>query len=224
MADWSFEREYLPAPKSRQRVRVTASVTTPGAALNPRNFEHRQGDYYEVYTRENDVWFRRSHSATPPFEFDIAITSSGDVSYPWTYALPGGAFVLLYTKAAMDSYARTSYDTGKTFTAEALVIAGGVKPYGVVCPWDGTEIIAAYLTASGKIAAKKREAGELNYGAAYNLKDDGGAELVFEDDTFSFWWGFRSDSPLVGHFHLDGEAQTSTWVSWDCGVSWKRLT
>lgn len=224
MADWIFERDFLEAPRSRQRVRVTATVTTPGAALNPRNYQHPFGDYYETYIRAGDAWFRRAHSATPPFEFDVAVTSSGNISFPWAYALPRSGFVLLYTKAAMDSYARESYDQGRSWTAEALVISGGVKPYGAANPFDGTEIIAAYLTASGKIAARRRQVGELAYGAAYNLKDSTGTDLLFEDDTFSFWWGFRSDNPLVGHFHLDGEAQTSTWMSHDAGETWSRLT
>lgn len=224
MADWTFERDFLESPKSRQRVRVTASVTTPGGALFPRNFEHLFGDYYETYVRAGDAWVRRAHWATPPFEFDLPITSTGDVSYPWLYALPQGWLVLLYQRGAADCYARTSYDTGKTWTAEALVISGGTKPYGAVCPFDGTEVIAAFIAASGKISARKREVGELAYGTAYFLKDDTGTDILFEDDTFSFWWGYRSDNPLVGHFHIDGEAQTSTWMSHDCGVSWVRLT
>ena len=224
MADWTFERTSQLAPKSRQRVRVTATVTAPGDALNPRNFEHPFGAYYETYLRDGDIWVRRSHHATPPFEFNLQVTSTGDCSYPWLYAVTRTRLVLLFTRGGTDTWLAASDSEGKSWEAPTLSLAGAVKPFGSVCPFDGTEIIAGYVTATGKIAAKKREIGELAYGATYHFKDSAGVDLLFEDDTLSFWWGYRSDNPLIAHLHIDGETVTSTWMSHNCGVSWQRLT
>lgn len=224
MADWVFTRNALLAPKGRQRVRVLATLTTPGAALNPANFEHRLGSYYETYVRAGDVWFRRSHWAVPPFEFDFQVTVSGDAGYPRAYADHRGRFLLLFTKAGADTYLAASDAEGASWSTPAVAIAGGVKPYGAVNPFDGTELISAYLTASGKIGGKRRQVGELAYSSLFNFKDDTGTDLVFEDDTHSYWWGFESPNRLVGHFHIDGEATTSTWYSTDAGSTWTRAT
>lgn len=224
MADWVFTRNALLAPKGRQRVRVLATLATPGGQVFPRNYEHRFGSYYETYVRDGDVWFRRSHWATPPFEFDRVVTSSGTASYPWQYTDHRTRVWLLWTEAGADTYQAASDDEGFSWSAPVVAIAGGVKPYGAVNGFDGTELISAFLTASSKIGAKRRQVGELAYSAQFNLKDDAGVDLLFENDTHSYWWAYESPNRLVGHFLIQGEANTSTWWSSDAGATWTRAT
>lgn len=224
MADWVFTRDTLFAPKGRQRVRVLATLATPEAALNPRNYEHRFGSYYETYIRDGDAWFRRSHWAVPPFEFDRQVTSSGTASYPWQYVDHRTRVFLLWTEGGADTYQAASDDEGFTWGTPAVAIAGGVKPYGGVNSFDGTELISAYITATGKIGMKRRQVGDTAYSALFNLKDSAGADLLFEDDTHAYWWGYESPNRLVGHFHIDGESSTSTWFSTDAGATWTRVT
>jgi hypothetical protein len=223
VADWTFERDTLTAPKGRQRVRVTATLVAVEANLNPRNYEHPLGSYYETFIREGDVRFRRSHWAVPPFEFEVAVTATGTAGYPWAYTDHRTRVWLLWEDSG-DGYQAASDDEGFTWGAPAVAIAGGSKPYGAVNVFDGTEVISAFIAASGKIGMKRRQVGELAYGTLFHLKDDAGVDLLFEDDTHAYWWAYEAPNRLVGHFHLDGETDTSTWFSTDSGETWMRAT
>jgi hypothetical protein len=207
-------REVLYHPKSWQRVRVKGSVGTSTGA-NPRNYQDKYGSYYEVYIHDGDVWARRSYYASPPFAWEIQVTTSGDATYPWMYLLPWRRAVLLYTKAGTDTWVTYSDSEGESWEVPVLSIAGGIKAYGAVSPFDGTEIIAAFISATGKIGMRRRYAGAASYEAQVNIKDDGGVDLLFEDDTFSFWQGYEGPARWMLHAHIDGESDTSTWWSAD---------
>lgn len=208
-------RVTLLAPKDRQRVRVQGVVTTPGAGTWPRNYEERFGSYYETFVQSGDVRARRSYYASPPFAWEVQVTSSGDTSYPWMYLLPWRRAVLLYTKAGADTWITTSDDDAETWETPVLSIAGGTKAYGAVSPFDGTEIIAAFIAATGKIGMRRRYAGAATWEAQVNLKDDAGVDLFFADDTFAFWQGYEGPARWLFHGRIQGETATSTWWSAD---------
>ena len=223
MADWTFERDSQLAPKSRQRVRVAAAVVTPGAAVFPFNYEHRFGSYYETYVRANNVWFRRSHWATPPWEFDRVVTSTGDTSYSRIYTDHRTQVYLLYQRTGPNVYQRRSNDEGFSWEAEVLMLSGCSKPFGSVNPFDGTEIVAGFHGATSKIRAVRRQVGDTAYSAEFAVKDDAGADMLFEDDTFSFHWAYESPNRLVLVCHIDGETDISTHWSADSGATFKRI-
>lgn len=221
MADWTFERDYQFDPKSRQRVRVSATVTARGDRFYPRNYQFRLGQYYEVFVESGDLRVRRSHHATPPFAWTTVVTSSGTVSYPALYMHPRGHAILLYEDGS-DTYLSVSYDEALSWSTPAVAIANGTKPNGACNPFDASEIIAAFIVASGKISAQSREAGELSFGTAFFFQDDAAADLLFEDDTFGLYWGYVTHNPLMGVFHIQGETDISTWRSYDLGRTWSR--
>lgn len=222
MPDLVYSRNAIQGPKSRQTARLLAT-TTFAAGLHPRNAVFHFGTYYELHITDGDVHFRRSTYPTPPMVSLVAATSSGDASYPWAYLLPWRRIVLLYTKAGADIYVTFSDDEGETFETPALMISGGTKPYGAVCPFTGTELIAAYIAASGKIQALRRYAGAAAYETPFFLKDDGGVDLLFEDDTFSFWVAYEGSARWILHCVIQSEGSTSTWHSGDDGETWTRF-
>lgn len=221
MADWTFERDSQFAPKARQRVRVTATVSAVGNRRYPRNYQFRGGQYYEVFVESGDVRVRRSHVAVPPFAWTTVVSSSGTASYPWLYMHPRGHAILLYEDGG-DTLITLSYDEALSWSTPAVAIANGTKPAAACNQFDAAEIIAAFVVASGKISAQSREAGELNFGSAFFFKDDGGVDLLWEDDTFGLYWGYATHNPLMLHARAAGETSTSTWRSYDLGRTWLR--
>lgn len=222
MADWTFTRDYQFDPKSRQRVRVNATVSTPGTRQYPENYQFRLGQYYEVFVESGDLHVRRSHGATPPFAWDVKVTSTTDVSYPVVDMVPRGIVYLLYERTGPDVFRRWSYDEGLTWTAEEMAIAGGSKPKRATNPFDASEIEAAREAATGKIIGQIREAGEASFGAPFYFQDSTATDLLWEDDTFGLSWGYVTFNPLMLHAVADGETDTSTWRSFDGGRTWER--
>jgi len=222
MADWTFTRDSLFTPKARQRVRVTVTATTPGARQYPENYQFHGGQYFETFVESGDLHVRRSHSATPPFAWDLTVTSTADVSYPVLDMLPRGVVIVLYERVGPDVYRRLSYDEGLTWTDEELAIAGGSKPKRATNPFDGAEIEAAREAASGKIIGQIRESGEAAFGTPFYFKDSAAVDLLWEDDTFGLSWGYVTHNPLMLHAVADGETDTSTWRSYDGGRTWER--
>jgi hypothetical protein len=208
---------------TRQTSHLPCVQVSGASALYPRNFENRFGSYYEVFIRSGNVWFRRAYTASPPFAWEVAVTSDGAATYPWAYLLPWRRIVLLYVEGGgvLVTY---SDDEGQSWSAPVASIAGGTKPFGAVSPFDGTELIAAFIVASGKIQAYRRYAGAPDYGTPFFFKDDAGVDLLFEDDTFSFAWGFEGPARLLMHCHIDTEAGTATFWSSDDGQTWTRFT
>jgi hypothetical protein len=115
-----------------------------------------------------------------------------------------------------------SDDEGLTWADGGVVIAGGVKPFGTVNGFDGTEIVAAFVPATEKIAAVRRQVGELAYGTQFNFRD-ASADLLFENDTFSLAWGFESPNRLLLVCHIKGETQIATFWSADAGNTFTRI-
>lgn len=222
MADWTFERDYQFDPKSRQRVRVTATVTTPGPRQYPDNYQFYLGQYYEAFVEDGDLHVRRSHGATRPFAWNVKVTSSGDVSYPALDMSPRGIVTVLYERTGPDVFRRQSYDEGLTWTDETLAIAGGSQARRATNPFDASEIEAAWEAATGKIIGQIREAGEVDFGAPFYFQDGTATDLLWEDDAFGISWGYATFNPLMLHAHADGESTTSTWRSYDGGRTWTR--
>lgn len=222
MADWTFERDYVEGPLARQRVRVLATVQSPGPRQYPENLQVRWGQYYECFVEFGDLKVRRSHYASKPFAWTVTVTSSGDVSYPSLDMSPRGILTLIYERTGPDVFRRISYDEGLTWTDEAMAIAGGSKPKTVTNPFDASQIEAAFEAATGKIIGQIREAGEASFGTPFYFQDDAAADLLWEDDTFGLAWGYSTSNPLLLHAHADGETGTSTWRSFDSGRTWER--
>jgi len=212
------------AVHTRQTSHLPCIASGGPTALNPRNYEHRMGSYFETFIRNGDVWHRRSYAASPPFAWELPVTTTGDASFPWSYVLSWRRITLLYVRGAADTWITVSDDEGLTWETPTLSIAGGVKPYGVVCPYTGTEWIAAFVTATEKIGMRRRYGGAATFEAQVNLKDSAGADLLFENDTFAFWVGYENAARLMLHAHIKGESATSTWHSADDGATWARFT
>jgi len=198
-------------------------VTQRPTALYPRNYEDRFGSYYETFLRDSNVRFRRSFYTSPPFAWEVQVTTTADAAFPWAYILPWRRIVLLFERTGPNIYVSYSDSEGETWETPVLSIAGGSKPYGAVSPFDGTEIIAAFISATGKIGMRRRYAGAAAYEAQVNLKDNAGADLLFEDDTFSFWQAYEGPARWLLHAHIQGESATSTWWSGDDMTSLTRF-
>jgi hypothetical protein len=208
---------------TRQTSHLPCIQVSGASALYPRNYEQRFGSYYEVFVRSGNVRFRRSFFASPPFAWEVVATSSGAASFPWQYMLPWRRVVLLYEDSG-DVRITFSDDDGISWETPVLMVSGGTKPFGAVNPFDGTELVAAFIVASGKIQAYRRYAGANDYGTPFFLKDDGGVDLLFEDDTFAFTWGYEGPARLLMHCHIDGESGTATFWSADDGQTWTRFS
>lgn len=209
---------------TRQTSHLPCVVVEGAAAQYPRNYETRFGSYYETFVRDDDLWFRRSFYAGPPFAWELQVTTSGDVTHNWAYLLPWRRIVLLFEKAGADVYVTYSDDEGQTWEAPVVSISGGSHPFGLVCPFTGTEAIFAFIAATGKIHMKRRYAGADDYEVAVAIQDDASADLLFEDDDISFWVGYENPARWFAHLHPDGEAGTATFASADDGETWQRLT
>jgi len=210
------------AVHTRETSHLPVLVSGGPTALMPRNYEDKFGSYFETFIKDSNVRVRRSFYASPPFAWEVVVTNSGTASYPYVYELPWRRLILLFVDGGTDTWWAASDDSAETWTAPTLMIAGGTKPFGAVSPFDGTEVIAAFVAGSGKIQAYRRYAGAPTYGTPFFFKDDAGADLLFEDDTFSFAWGYENSARLLGHFHIQGESATSTWWSGDDSESWTR--
>jgi hypothetical protein len=209
---------------TRQTSHQSAVIVSQGpSALWPRNYQDKFGSYYETFVKNGDVRFRRSFYASPPFAWEVQVTTGGSCAAPWAYILPWRRIVLQFERAGSIEVCYSD-DDGETFTTPVPGISGATKPFGAVSPFDGTELQSAWVTASGKIQALRRYAGAAAYETPFFFKDSAGVDLVFEDDTHSYFWGYEGASRLIGHFHIDGESATSTWWSGDDGETWTRFS
>lgn len=213
----------MPVPvHTRQTSHLGVIVSAGPSALNPRNYEDKFGSYFEVFIKDGNVRARRSFYASPPFAWEVQVTSSGGCTYPWLYILPWRRAVLVCERAGSVEVAYSD-DEAETWSAPVAGIAGAQKPFGAVSPFDGTELQSAWVTASAKIQALRRYAGAGAYEAPFFFKDDGGVDLLFENDTHAYHWGYEGPARLIGHFHIQGESATSTWWSGDEGQTWTRF-
>ena len=203
------------AVHTRETSHLPVMVSGGPTALMPRNYEDKFGSYFETFIKDSNVRVRRSFYASPPFAWEVVVTSTGDCSYPWLYLLPWRRATLLFVRGGADTWVSYSDSDGESWEVPVLTIAGGTKPFGAVCPFTGTEVIAAYIAATGKIGMRRRYAGAAAFEAAMPLKDDAGADLLFEDDTFAFHVGYEGPGRWLLHAHILGETATSTWWSGD---------
>lgn len=213
----------MPVPvHTRQTSHLGVIVSRGPSALYPRNYQDRFGSYYETFIKNGDVRVRRSFYASPPFAWEVAVTSGGGCAAPWLYILPWRRIVLLFERAGSVEVTYSD-DSGETFTAPVAGISGGSKPFGAGDPFEGTELQSAFVAASGKIQALRRYAGAGAYETPFFFKDSSG-DLLFEDDTHSYHWAYEGSARLIGHFHIQGESATSTWWSASAGEDWTRFS
>lgn len=94
----------------------------------------------------------------------------------------------------------------------------------VKCSSLGTVIRAKWNDVDAKIYATLQYAGDATAGSSFKFKDNGGADLVFEDDTFGLSWSHDNSTRLLGSFHISGDTDISDWFSTDDGKTWQLLS
>ena len=223
---WVFTRDILQAPKSRQRVRLNATIP-PTIGESIWNAHWPEGCYSRVWIVTGSIYAAFAHGAVPPFEFEMVVITTGNASEPHIAVDPNGWLVIVYTRtvgAAKDTMRATSYDHGKTWTTPTVAIASGTHPI-VVCTPEGHTVVAAYV--AGKIWYTFQAAGDASPSAAAPVDDAAGADLLVTDNQFGLSRGFAHDSPWVLAVVVQGETGISEWISWDMegsAASFKRKT
>lgn len=218
MADWSFARFTLTAPKSRQRVRLGVTLTTT-VRRNPWNLEDRFGGYTMCHVAGGDIYVAHTSHAVPPYAYQVAVVEGGLCSEPRIAMDPRGWLHLIYTHAG-DVHKRVSWDEGQTFSEGEMAFSGASHPT-IAVGIDGTVIRAAYQ--GGKIIANVQAPGDAAPGSDFFFQDDASADLLVEDDTFHIQEAREGPGRLVLHVTIDGESATSDWWSADSGRSWVRI-
>lgn len=218
MADWSFARFTLAAPKSRQRVRLAVTATSPVGTRNPWNLEDRFGGYTMCHIAGGNVFVAHTSHAIPPYEFQVTATDTGDVSEPRIGMDPRGWLHLVYTRAG-SVYRKRSYDEGRTWTGGELAISGGSHPT-LAHSIDGTRFEAAYV--GGNLVGHLQAPGDAVPGADFTFKDSAAVNLSVENDTFHIQEARESPGRWVLHVTILSESATSDWMSLDA-KTWTRL-
>ena len=98
-------------------------------------------------------------------------------------------------------------------------IPGGIFPTSAVSPFDGTEIMAAFIPATLHIQARRRAAGEREWSEPFDLRDVHGY-MLFASDTFGIYQGFETPGRWVLHAKPLLHPLTQTFASTDDGETW----
>jgi hypothetical protein len=212
---WVFTRTILQAPKSRQRVRLNATIP-PTVGDSIWNTHWPEGHYSRAWIVSGSIYVGFAEGAVPPFEFTSAAITTGDATEPHVAVHPNGWLAVAYTRAGADVMRAVSYDHGKTFTAPTVAIAGGTHPVVHITP-EGMTVVAAYV--SGRIRYTFQAAGDASPSAATIVKDDTGADLLVTDNQFGLSRGYAHDSPWILAVMIQGEGEISEWLSWDLDSS-----
>jgi hypothetical protein len=216
MADWRYVRTNLYTPKSRQRVRLTATVQSPTTA-SLHNLTDRDGAYMRLAPDGSNLTFGHSPYGRPPFYTSGPIVELSRCSEGRFALQPRTRRLHLLCRNGADVAERTSDDFGVSWSSSSTVFSAATHP-DVSCSAWGTTLRAAYK--AGAITATQQRMGAATATAAANLKDDAGADLAVEDDVFRLhahpkgWW--------LLHVRISGEGTTSLWVSFDDGLTWTR--
>jgi hypothetical protein len=208
---WVFTRTILQAPKSRQRVRLNATIP-PTVGDSIWNAHWEEGHYSRAWIVSGSIYVGFAEGAVPPFEFTAAAITTGDATEPHIVVHPNGWLTVVYTRSGADVMRAVSYDHGRDFTVPAVAIAGGTHPV-VCCSPEGAIIVAAYV--SGKLTYTYQSAGDASPSAATIAKDDTGSDFTLTDNQFGLSRGYAADSPWVLACMKQGESDISEWESWD---------
>ena len=203
---------------------------------NPSNDHHYLwGDYLRVGTFTGNVMFSLSNASVPIGGFDtskVMVTSSGQDSDPRAvYDRTGaGRIVCVFCRTSggtSNVYQTISTDDGATWGTPVIVIASGRHPCPPSFDNDGVMIIAGVVGAVGgpcTISAKVQAPGDVSLSTAFTLKDQTGANLSVNDDTFGISMGKDSANRWIMAVCITGDTGISEWYSadWDART-WTRV-
>ena len=218
-----YNRSSITAPKSRQQIRLTATVAAP-AATDAANCEGPFGDFFQAWTQSANIWVAWAAHAALAFQFVNQIIAGG-ASEPHLCVTSRGWLLLVYTRdngdGTTDVMSCWSYDDGQTFDTPGVIIEGGKHGFCAVGLFD-TVAVAAYV--AGAIVCTIQEPGDATSGIPFHFQDDNHTDLAVADDQFSFQQGQENPAPWVLVCTISGESATSRWRSWDDGGTWQRAT
>jgi hypothetical protein len=192
--------------------------------VQPWNLQSGDARYHRCWTgSDGNIHYSGSQNATNDWEFadvtatDEAVCSEGRIAYDHR-----GILHLLYTYTSTDTEVRErlSWDDGATWSDPTLAITNGTHPT-ISVSQNGTILRAAYV--AGAITATRTSPNSLTGGTPFNFKDNAGVDLVVADDCFHLVEGYRLDAPWLLHVLIDGDTDTSDWISSNDGETWTRL-
>jgi len=99
-----------------------------------------------------------------------------------------------------------------------MAISAGTKP--LVRSKEGIRLEGAKV---GDNLTFNRFYGNADTPETFSAKDDTGALLSAEDDTFGFDFGTSPQNDLTLSFVVKGETSVSEWVSYEDGETFKRV-
>lgn len=212
------------APKTGQRIRLSAQIESPATFGGVFNLAHPDGLYARAFTRQGNVWFTRSDRAQPPYDFERAATATGDCSegvFAWD---PRGFVRLLFTKStgAPGVYEVRGYNYGNSWTGGSQLRAGATHP-DIVRDLEDGFLLRSYYRA-GSLWGVHQSPGNLIPLAEFEMEDDGGSPLAVQDDSHRiaqdgkgiYWLHVRLGVSTSLHFSSD---RGQTWAPTDGGVS-----
>jgi hypothetical protein len=212
------------APKTGQRIRLSAQIESPAVIGGVFNLCHEDGNIARAYTREGNVWFTRGDRAQPPYDFERAATATGDAfegCFAWD---PRGFVRLLYTKtgSAPGVYEIRGYNYGTSWTGGSQLRAQASHPDIVRDLVDGF-LLRSYYRA-GSLWGVHQAPGNITPLAEFEM-EDGAAPLAVADDSHriaqdasgQYWLHVRLDAAMDTTLHYSND-RGETWAPTDGGV------
>lgn len=202
---------------------VSWTFPTPAArAGNAWVMQDRYGCYHRCEKRAADIRYLRSDSSVPLPGWAVDVnTGIGaladprmDIDYRDQIHLVAGA------GGVSES---VSNDNGKTWESAGVALPSG-KHGTIACLREppGTIIRAAYN--AGKLIGTVQHGGDASPSAVFTFKDNTGADMLVEDDTFHLAFAFDGPQRIVMAVNILTETTVSDWQCWDGeGRTWTRI-
>ncbi len=194
---------------------------------SPWNLGHPWGRYHRVQLRNGNVYYDRSDFGVPrPYAItNVQVTDSGRDTDPRLIEDYRGLVRIVYSRTnnedGSDVWETVSSDDGATWGEAFMAIEGGRHPTIATDLRDGGIVRAAYV--AGALQATYQAAGDPSPSAPFVLRDETGAALSVQDDTFHLQPAYEGPSRWVLVVMIAGDTAPSDWVSADEGQTWERI-
>lgn len=202
---------------------TAADITGEGS--NPWNLNSMIGQYHRANVEDGDVWYRRASFGTPygGFENELQVTNTGDCHHPHMSEDGRPVLYLVYCRDSVGLCIRASFDEGTTFGEESVLIADAT--FCTIQTGPLGELVAlGFIPATGKIMRRYRGIGDSSWTAATAIKDDAGADMLFEEDSFHVSPDKSGAIRWVAVWTIQGESGCSEWQSTDECQTFKLVT
>ncbi|HKU51057.1 MAG TPA: sialidase family protein, partial [Nitrospira sp.] len=209
---------------------VTGQLDT-ASLISPTSLHLQDGRYVRAGidpdTGDVKVYSADFSSPLPMWGRIAYATDTGDCSYPSLVETPYGSLIVHYDRDDGHSYLRRSDDDGATWNDEEASITN-VRYSRIAKSIAGVILKAGFRYNSGssgpgKVYGQYRNPGDTAYSTLTVFKDDGGSDLVFEDDVFDLSGAPDSADRWLLVARKSGDTDVTEFWSTDEGLTWTEV-